>query len=146
MQHVNDCAAKPALVAVMIALTGLGFGVAAQDRSGSLVQSIPPPVSQNPAVPPLQLSDAQRAKIQQALSQQNTEVSFELKDAKPSQSFEPSIGAAVPKGLKPHALPRPLIYEMPLLKRYTYLKFKHQVLIVNPMNRKIVDMFPEANG
>ena len=35
---------------------------------------------------------------------------------------------------------------MPLLKRYTYLKFKHLVLIVNPMTRKVVDMFPEAAG
>jgi hypothetical protein len=30
------------------------------------------------------------------------------------------------------------------LKRYTYIKFKHQVLIVNPMTRKIVDMFSES--
>ena len=45
MQHVHDCTAKPVLLAVMIALTGLGVGAAAaQDRSGSLVQSIPPPV------------------------------------------------------------------------------------------------------
>jgi hypothetical protein len=33
---------------------------------------------------------------------------------------------------------------VPALKRYTYLKFKRQVLIVDPMSRKIVDMFPEA--
>ena len=38
----------------------------------------------------------------------------------------------------------PLIYQMPELKRYTYLKFKRQVLIINPMTRTIVDMFPEA--
>jgi len=30
------------------------------------------------------------------------------------------------------------------LKRYAYIKFKHQVLIVIPMTRKIVDMFPES--
>jgi hypothetical protein len=130
----------------MIALTGLVSGTAAQDRSGAVVQSTPPPVSQNPAVPPLHLSGAQRARIRQALSQENSEVSFELKEAKPSQTFEPSVGAAVPQILEPHPLPRPLIYEMPLLEHYTYLKFKHQVLIVNPMDRKIVEMFPEANG
>jgi hypothetical protein len=33
---------------------------------------------------------------------------------------------------------------MPALKRYTYLKLKGQVLIINPMSGKIVDMFPEA--
>jgi hypothetical protein len=30
------------------------------------------------------------------------------------------------------------------LRSTTYLKFKGQVLIVNPMNRKIVDMFAET--
>jgi hypothetical protein len=35
---------------------------------------------------------------------------------------------------------------MPALKRYAYLKFKQQVLIIDPMSRKIVDMFPEASG
>jgi hypothetical protein len=146
MQHPRNCAAKLVSVAAMIALTTLVSVAAAQDRSGAVVQSIPPPVSQNPAVPPLHLSEAQRARIRQALSQENSEVSFELKESKPSENFEPSVGAAVPKSLKPHPLPPPLIYEMPLLKRYTYLKFKHQVLIVNPMNRKIVEMFAEANG
>jgi hypothetical protein len=146
MWHSGNCAAKLVSVAAMIALTGLVSGAAAQDRSGAVVQSIPPPVSQNPAVPPLQLSEAQRARIRQALSQENSEVSFELKESKPSENFEPSVGAAIPTSLKPHPLPAPLIYEMPLLKRYTYLKFKHQVLIVNPMNRKIVEMFAEANG
>ena len=33
---------------------------------------------------------------------------------------------------------------MPALKRYTYLKLKGQVLIVNPMTGKIVDMFSET--
>jgi hypothetical protein len=52
-----------------------------------------------------------------------------------AESFEPTIGAKIPSGLKAHALPPPLIYEMPALKRYTYLKFKGQVLIVNPNER-----------
>jgi hypothetical protein len=33
---------------------------------------------------------------------------------------------------------------MPERRHYTYLKFKNQVLIVDPMSGKIVDMFPEA--
>jgi hypothetical protein len=28
-------------------------------------------------------------------------------------------------------------------RQYTYVKFKHQILLVNPMTRQIVDMFPE---
>jgi len=58
----------------------------------------------------------------------------------------PSVGAKIPAGLHPHTLPPPLLADMPVLKRYTYLKFKQQVLIIDPMSRKIVDMFPEASG
>jgi hypothetical protein len=104
---------------------------------------VPPAVSQKVQLPQLDLTDQQRAKIKQVLRSKNTEVSFELKTNKPAQSFDPTVGATVPAALKPHALPPPLIYEMPALKRYTYLKFKGQVLIVNPMTRKIVDMFGE---
>jgi Protein of unknown function (DUF1236) len=75
---------------------------------------------------------------------EDTEVSFALKEAKTAQNFEPAVGAEVPNALKLHPLPRPLSYEIPPLKHYTYIKFKHQVLIVNPITRKIVDMFPES--
>jgi hypothetical protein len=78
------------------------------------------------------------------VSSEDTEVSFALKSAQGAESFEPSLGARVPSALKLHPLPRPLTYQMQPLKRYTYIKFKHHVLIVNPMTRKIVDMFSES--
>lgn len=111
---------------------------------GAVIQSVPPPVAQNPSPQPLQLSDQQKAKIKQVLQGENTEVTFSLKTTKPTQSFNPTIGAKIPSPLKAHTLPPPLINEMPALKQYTYLKFKGQVLIINPMTRKIVDIFPEA--
>ena len=118
----------------------------AQDTRGAVEQSIPPPVSQKPMIPPLHLTDDQRAAIRQAVSGVNSEVDFKLKANKPAQSFAPMVGATIPTGLHPHTLPAPVLAKVPLLKRYTYLKFKQQVLIVNPMSRKIVDMFPEASG
>ena len=49
---------------------------AAQNRDtagpGAVPQSVSPAVSQNPSLPPLQLSPAQRAKIQQAVSAEDT--------------------------------------------------------------------------
>jgi hypothetical protein len=55
---------------------GPNFAAAAESGGkgdqGAVVQSIPPPVSQNPSLPPLHLTDAQRAKIRQALSSENT--------------------------------------------------------------------------
>ena len=73
-----------------------------------------------------------------------TEVTFGLKTMKPTQNSNPSVGEKIPTSLKPHTLPPPLLSQMLELKRYTYLKFKNYVLIVDPMSRKIVDMFPEA--
>ncbi len=119
---------------------------AAGPGGGVVEQTLPPPVAQNAKPPPLRLSDDQRAKIRQAVSGENTEVQFSLKSNKPAQGFTPSVGAKIPAGLHPHTLPPPLLAAMPALKRYTYLKFKQQVLIVDPMSRKIVDMFPEATG
>jgi len=120
----------------------------AQDRNtanpGAMTQSTSPAAAQKPSVPPLALSQAQRERIRRAVSSKDTEVSFALKSAKGAESFEPSVTAKVPNALKLHPLPRPLIYQMQPLKRYTYIKFKHQVLIVNPITRQIVDMFPES--
>ena len=142
---MRQLAHRTALVGMALASLGWVATAAAQTANqGAVVQSVPPPVSQNPSVPPLHLSDAQRSQIQQALRSENTEVGFGTKTTKPTQSFNPTVGARIPTSLKPQTLPPPLIYQMPELKRYTYLKFKHQVLIVNPMTRTIVDVFPEA--
>jgi hypothetical protein len=120
----------------------------AEDRNtanpGAMTQSTSPTAAQKPSVPPLALSQAQRERIRQAVSSEDTEVSFALKSAKGAESFEPSVGAKVPNALKLHPLPQPLTHQMQPLKRYTYIKFKHQVLIVNPMTRKIADMFSES--
>ena len=111
-------------------------------HSGDVIQSIPPPISQKTTPPPLDLSDDQRAKIKQILQGQDTQVTFGLKSTQSAKNFNPTVGATVPSNLKTHALPPPLIYEMPKLEQYTYLKLKGQVLIVNPMTSKIVEMFP----
>ena len=70
---------------------------AGQDRSnsqpGDVIQSVPPSVSQKPKLPPLNLTDDQRAKIKQVLSTKNTEVTFQLKTTKPAQNFDPGAGA-----------------------------------------------------
>jgi uncharacterized protein DUF1236 len=109
-----------------------------------------PTIASTPALPqhqtaPLNLSDEQRAKIREAVTPKDTEVTFRLKATKSAASFEPAVGAKIPSSLKPHPLPRPLVYDMPALKQYGYLKLKHQVLIVDPMTHRIVDMFPDGS-
>jgi hypothetical protein len=138
------CLLTRASIAGILALAVSVPAVAADPNSGAVEQTIPPPVAQNPKPPPLRLSDDQRAKIRQAVSGENTEVLFLLKETKPAEGFQPSVGAKIPTSLKPHTLPPPLLAEMPELKRYAYLKLKQQVLIIDPMSGKIVDMFPET--
>jgi hypothetical protein len=142
---MHRLAHRAALAGIALASLGLIATATAQTANqGAVEQSIPPPVSQKSTVPLLHLSDAQRNQIQQALRGENTEVGFGTKTTKSTESFNPSVGAKIPASLKPHTLPPPVLSQMPELKRYTYLKFKHQVLIVDPMSGKIVDMFPEA--
>ena len=136
-----------ACVAIVIVCISLSRADA-EDRDTAnpapMTQATSPTAAQKPSIPPLAFSQAQRARIRQAVRSEDTEVSFAIKPAKGAESFEPSVGAKVPNALKLHPLPRPLIYQMQPLKRYTYIKFKHPVLIVNPMTREIVDMFPES--
>jgi hypothetical protein len=100
----------------------------------------------NAALPPFKLSDAELARIQEVLATQHADVSLNLKKTAAAKSFEPKLGVAIPKGLEPQAFPLPLISEIPVTRQYGYLKFEGQVLIVNPMTKKIVDLFPETKG
>jgi len=135
--------------AAFCAVLVMGLSIAragAQERpsAGAVPQNAPPAISQKQSVPPLALSQAQREKIGAAVRAEDTEVSFALKNAKGAQTFQPSVGTKLPKGLGLHPLPQPLVAEIKPLEHYTYVKFKDQVLIVNPMTRVIVDMFPQS--
>lgn len=99
-----------------------------------------------PPIPPLHLTDADRQKIRQALVDQDTEVTFQLKETKPLKDFKPTLGEKIPPHLPEHALPKELLQQMPILADYKYVKVNKQVLIINPMTKKIVDMFPETQG
>src|SRR5262249_37905436 len=116
---------------------------ASPQHQSTIKQSIPPDLPANPKLPPLKLSDEQKTRIQQVLLTRHSEVEFHLKTTKSAKSFEPAVGATIPKGLKPQAFPLPLTSEIPQTRQYAYLKFKGQILIVDLMTHKIVDVFPE---
>src|SRR4051812_38838689 len=65
------------------------------------------------AAPKLQLSDAQRQRIQEVLAAKHTDVSLNVKENESAKSFEPKVDATVPKALKGQAFPQPLISEIP---------------------------------
>src|SRR5215467_9981122 len=82
--------------------------------------------------PPLKLTDEQKSRVAQAINAKDT------LDKLP-EGFTPAIGAKVPiqSKLPEHPLPRPLVYEIPVLKNYYYVQLADQVLIVDPMTGKV---------
>jgi hypothetical protein len=101
-------------------------------------------VPQTPSLPKLTLTNVQREQIRKAVLTEHNEVEFRLKSTKAAKDFTPSVGAKIPKGVKAQSLPPVVLSQMPQLRDYMYVKLKNQVLIVNGMTNKIVDMFPET--
>jgi len=85
--------------------------------------------------PPLQLSDEQRGKIQDALVTAHSA-------QKTPDKFEAKVGTKIPTALKLDAMPAPLINEEPVLKQYNFVKLDTDLLVVDPMNSMIVAVIP----
>lgn len=93
---------------------------------------------------PLHLTDSQRQQVRQAVMQRDTETTFQLKATKPLKNFAPKVGEKIPPHLPAHAFPATLQSDVPTLANYKYVRVKGKVLIVNPMTKKVVDMFSET--
>ena len=87
-----------ALCVSTLAVTAAAAQSSGNSRPGDVIQTVPPPVSQKPQLPPLDLTDGQRAQVKHVLMTQNTEVTFQLKTTKPAKSFDPTVGAQDPEG------------------------------------------------
>ena len=62
--------------------------------------------------------------------------------AKLPAGFTPAIGAPAPveDAVPEYPLPRPLVYEVPVLKQYYYAQLDDQVLIVDPMTKTVAEI------
>ncbi len=74
---------------------------------------------------------------------EHNEVEFRLKSTKAAKSFTPKVGATLPKGLHPLGFPQPVLNQVPQLRDYSDVTMKDQVLIVDAMTRRIVDVFSQ---
>jgi hypothetical protein len=85
--------------------------------------------------PPLKLTAEQKRRVAQAINGKDT------LDKLPD-GFTPAPGAQVPpqKKLPEHPLPRPLVYEIPVLKNYYYAQLADRVLIIDPMTRTVAEI------
>jgi hypothetical protein len=104
------------------------------------------PVPQKVRPPTLNLTDQDRQKIRDALAQQNDQTVLTKKSSQAERDFKPTIGAKVPAGFAKgsDALPQDLVRQMPVLKEYSYLVYNNEILIVDPMSKKVVDRFPAS--
>ncbi|HTK14509.1 MAG TPA: hypothetical protein VL402_11980 [Xanthobacteraceae bacterium] len=146
----------PCVAAALILMTAAGFAAetsgtdtsgkgaespTADSGSGASGETTAPDSRQ-----PLHLTDAQRQQVRAAVAGEDTEVTFQLKATKSLNDFMPNVGGQIPSQLPAHAMPPSLAQQLPILANYQYVKVKNQILIVNPMTKKIIDIFPEAKG
>lgn len=55
-------------------------------------------------------------------------------------NFSASVGTTVPSGIKLRSIPRKVAIQLPRLKPYRYALLPNEVLIVNPTDKKVVDV------
>lgn len=133
-----------AIVALGIVVSGATIALAQQKTQGAVELSGGTNVRSTPSLPQLKLTNQQREQIRQAVLTEHNAVEFRLKAVKAAKDFTPEIGEKLPKGVKAQALPRTIRSQIPQVRDYWYVKMKDQVLIVNGMTNKIVDMFSES--
>ena len=143
-QNLVMCAALLLATSALAPVLSPSLAPAADNTRGAVEQSGGNIVPQNPSLPQLHLSDAQRERIRQTLLTKDTDVQFRLKTTQAAKNFSPKIGATLPKGVKPDGLPSELTQQIPELADYGYAKMKDQILLVNAMTDKIVDIIPET--
>ena len=149
MSHRNICFAGAALLLIAPAMAaaapqGNNQHPAAVMQSNTTGSATPVPQSVKP--PPLKLTDQDRQKIREAVVQHHDQIKLGKKASQEEKDFKPAIGAKVPSGIakKDDALPQELVRQIPALKEYSYLLYNDQIMIVDPMSKKVVDLFPAS--
>jgi hypothetical protein len=125
MRTVHYAAAALALLCV----PALAQDNKAATQSGKTLD--PVELSKNASKPALNLDDKLRSEIQQALVEQHTQ-------QKTPPGFKPQIGQPLSMHMKVDVFPPALVQREPLLKQYGYAKTAQDILLIDPMNRKII--------
>jgi hypothetical protein len=85
----------------------------------------------------LKLTSAQEHTIWQSVSKSDHGSTVGMKA--PS-GFTPSVGATVPSSLALKPLPSDVASQVPPVKPYQYAMFNNELLILNPTDKKVVDI------
>lgn len=122
----------------LVVLGGLVLGTGA---ASAQIGSTPPAIqdgtigSGDPLATP-RLSETQRSAIADAVRRDN-------KAVEPSVSFVASVGAPVPPAIELYILPDRILSEVPAAKRVKYTVVKNQLLLVDPVTMRVVDIIPQ---
>jgi hypothetical protein len=85
--------------------------------------------------PPLQLSEQQQQTVVADITAQATH------QATPKE-FTAKVGEPIPKAVEFHGMPPSIVSDVPELKNYAYAHLDGDILIVDPLERKIAAMIP----
>ena len=83
----------------------------------------------------LQLSDQQRAVIQEALDAENTQ-------QKTPPNYQPKVGDVLPGTMTVDVMPARLVEREPSLQPYGYAKLAKDLLVIDPMKKTIIAVMP----
>jgi hypothetical protein len=111
----------------------LAVPAAAQNSDSKTID--PVELSKQVKGPPAQLSDEQKNAIQNALVAEHSQ-------QKTPASFQPQVGSELPQSLKVDAMPQDLIRAQPALKEYGYAKTAKDILVLDPLHKKIIAVIP----
>ncbi len=124
---------KTTILSGAAALVLLTLPAAAQHSESKTIE--PNDLTVEAKKPPLQLSDELKNAIQDALVAEHTQ-------QKTPKDFQPQVGMTLPMTMKMDVMPQGLVRERPVLKQYGYVKTAQDLLLLDPMNKKVVAVLP----
>ena len=128
--------AKPQIVAIAATLalvSGLGAASAAEPSANHAA------MSKNPA----SMSTMAKDNLSLTRSQQRTawkDISHQASSQTAPSNFTASVGATVPGDISIQSVPAKVASRVSSLKPYDYALLRNELLIVNPNDKKIVDV------
>ncbi|MEP7029833.1 MAG: DUF1236 domain-containing protein [Pseudolabrys sp.] len=90
----------------------------------------------------LSLSSAQQQTLVQAIERKDTTVGAGQTKKAHLKDFQPAVGKNIPSHLGLNPIPHDTVVKIPAVRGFEYVQLKSQVLIVDPMTRKIVAVYP----
>jgi uncharacterized protein DUF1236 len=118
-------------IAALVLISGMGLASAAS--SSSTTPSSTSSMGQQTAKDSLSLSKAQERTAWNDISKEGS------KQSAPS-NFTAFVGAQVPGSINLHSMPADVASQVPALKPYDYALLQERLLIINPSDKKVVDV------